>query len=1548
MNEKTNIKARIVLNKLPNVISPAKTYPMKEVEKYCSPNKAKKQKRRSIPSSSEICAKKVLKKAKRQQSALGNIFMSPGDEEDFQETSIKFPKRKRRRPTKTESKSTARKIVSSKVHVQSLRSSSNDEIGENVCCPTCHAGFTSTTEMQTHVTKCLKNKFSNAKGTSKASRSLTSTKRDNTESIDAEKQKNRESSNKSPDLKTTVAEYNCQICEKDLTHMTEIRRAQHVNQCLDKSMSSCDGTSISSNTIAVKTVKSKDEQSHVIVAKESTVPEPAPQVILLDEPIAVHPKEKVCCVICQKDLSHMVLKCRDQHMNKCIDLSAGQSSASDSVDTTATRNSESKTENSMSGILTTAVQCPVCSKDIQGLKAPEVHVKKCALKNKVTTVKLLKMVKEQKETPITVTVRQKTETIQQKTKIPKQRQLKPPSSLQDEQLSLAKAMSLSLTKDDQKGVKKGRKKDNKEATIPRLVLVTPEEVQKAVTERLSAIITQSEFENYEDTPPLMKSKFAMNSDATQLSCQLWKLTGQNDPSDTTPLKFYVADLKPIISPVKKKKTPKIKTPKKIKDGNDEDMSTQELGRTVHILAQLADEGLIDSSSSSMSGISSIRELTLQSSIQNEYQQMLIGDLAKMINNPHFSDVIINIADGESLYCHSFMLASRSDKLAKVLNATETRNEDGKLELNWTKWTQFSFDAVFAFLKFLYTAELDIPVNFLNDVSEIADRFKVTQLQSACKELIHGIQKVASPQHNDTEDSDSADQKTDSDFVEKDVDELLNSLWGNENSSDNDSQSSNDDNETETYDRELEDVYKYMSTQRARNQTSSCQESKLKSHSPQNDNQISTAAESSSDEPAFNSGSRRNNPDVTLTEIELDTDNNSDNSVKMSSEVKKRKLSPDKACKSPRTKVAKDVQSVFCSPVREKKSFECSSVSAITPDLFGGDDDDSTETETPATSLGEAERNALIYTPEVCINVNKGDEKSSATQSFVKSTPLHVDCEKKLNFDESQFEKRDSSDTLLSPGNMTKEDDELIICCESDDDKVLDMPSDSPTFGIASTSCTLPPHLLKVGQSPRSSPRPDASQLTPTGAIPAHMSPVILLEDCLTNPRMHKFIRSEHKTIKPVSPLDREKHMYVMIEDEDDEDDNVNDDGDENDDANNDNEEHHNGNYEDDDDPMKEGVNNFDDDNVLLVPGEHKNADFTMEDENNGNHGNNNDDKNSTSTEDDLCNSSPEKKVNSLKNSLLQESLNNTMMDFDDDGGYNMDFCAALDQTVAEQSDSPHAKINAGSITNNDNIVEDAVDLRQCLGESFNVNDLDLSLMLPNSPEHAICEERSPKQPNITLSEVATPSSAVPRLESAFSGSSTPNACIETPGGPVTPMPMYYDMNTPLLKGELHKFGVRPLPRKKAVILLKNIYDFTHQGKLYQKAVLPTNPSTSVTNENIVKAKIVDQIDEPVDESDTDKELDNMNSSQNSDSDDGDDFGESILVGDDESDEDLTASQQASEADKPAQVKNYIKTRKDWYLRILQYECITFRTQSNKGRNRRTKKKKKVCNVAVKI
>ncbi|KFP12012.1 Structure-specific endonuclease subunit SLX4, partial [Egretta garzetta] len=50
----------------------------------------------------------------------------------------------------------------------------------------------------------------------------------------------------------------------------------------------------------------------------------------------------------------------------------------------------------------------------------------------------------------------------------------------------------------------------------------------------------------------------------------------------------------------------------------------------------------------------------------------------------------------------------------------------------------------------------------------------------------------------------------------------------------------------------------------------------------------------------------------------------------------------------------------------------------------------------------------------------------------------------------------------------------------------------------------------------------------------------------------------------------------------------------------------------------------------------------------------------------------------------------------------------------------------------------------------------------------------------------------------------------SPSTPMTPMPAYSIMETPQLKKELSRFGVRALPKRQMVLKLKEIFQYTHQ------------------------------------------------------------------------------------------------------------------------------------------
>jgi len=99
-----------------------------------------------------------------------------------------------------------------------------------------------------------------------------------------------------------------------------------------------------------------------------------------------------------------------------------------------------------------------------------------------------------------------------------------------------------------------------------------------------------------------------------------------------------------------------------------------------------------------------------------------------------------------------------------------------------------------------------------------------------------------------------------------------------------------------------------------------------------------------------------------------------------------------------------------------------------------------------------------------------------------------------------------------------------------------------------------------------------------------------------------------------------------------------------------------------------------------------------------------------------------------------------------------------------------------------------------------------------------------RQPLTTSAQLTTEVSAdptlTPRLDlarkkpmTAVNRLKATNAC----SGNLTPMASYGDMNTPDLKLELKKYGIKPLTKKQAVKKLVEIYEYTHKSKLKRSA-----------------------------------------------------------------------------------------------------------------------------------
>ncbi|KAJ7357656.1 5'-flap endonuclease [Desmophyllum pertusum] len=198
--------------------------------------------------------------------------------------------------------------------------------------------------------------------------------------------------------------------------------------------------------------------------------------------------------------------------------------------------------------------------------------------------------------------------------------------------------------------------------------------------------------------------------------------------------------------------------------------------------------------------------------------------------------------------------------------------------------------------------------------------------------------------------------------------------------------------------------------------------------------------------------------------------------------------------------------------------------------------------------------------------------------------------------------------------------------------------------------------------------------------------------------------------------------------------------------------------------------------------------------------------------------------------------------------------------------------------------------------------------------------------------------------------------VQTVRQPVTPMPNYNEMATPVLKGELNKFGVRALPKKKMILKLTEIYDYTHQveprpqGSKTERAPNKGQPLSS----NVAVSDPGDGV-----------EGSGTASSDNSDEEDTE-FGDCTVMIDDDV---ITASQQVNGGNLKERLICYIRDNKELYSKILHFQplelvslqqqiksdgiscplgklvdfldeqCITFTTAGTRAPRRRGRKKK---------
>ncbi|KAK1885922.1 Structure-specific endonuclease subunit SLX4, partial [Dissostichus eleginoides] len=110
--------------------------------------------------------------------------------------------------------------------------------------------------------------------------------------------------------------------------------------------------------------------------------------------------------------------------------------------------------------------------------------------------------------------------------------------------------------------------------------------------------------------------------------------------------------------------------------------------------------------------------------QTAAQSRLTSDLSSMVNNPQLSDLQLQVDSGDVFFTHSFMVYARCPLLAEM--------EEGSPAAQRVLMNDVPGQAVLALLQYLYTARCSIPPALQPHVLELASRFDLQELQQLCE------------------------------------------------------------------------------------------------------------------------------------------------------------------------------------------------------------------------------------------------------------------------------------------------------------------------------------------------------------------------------------------------------------------------------------------------------------------------------------------------------------------------------------------------------------------------------------------------------------------------------------------------------------------------------------------------------------------------------------------------------------------------------------------------------------------------------------------------
>ncbi|ELW72125.1 Structure-specific endonuclease subunit SLX4 [Tupaia chinensis] len=181
-------------------------------------------------------------------------------------------------------------------------------------------------------------------------------------------------------------------------------------------------------------------------------------------------------------------------------------------------------------------------------------------------------------------------------------------------------------------------------------------------------------------------------------------------------------------------------------------------------------------------------------------RLLATELGAMVNNPHLSDVQFQMDSGEVLYAHKFVLYARCPLLMRYVSSEGfSAEEDGDLALR-VLLSDVSAEATCAFLRYLYTADPGLPPCLTPGLSSLALRFGVSELVHLCEQAPEG--------RGQEEEGEDCTNRAES------FQELLRSVWADEEEAETPLKPEDQEEDREKVNEaEMDEIYEFAATQR---------------------------------------------------------------------------------------------------------------------------------------------------------------------------------------------------------------------------------------------------------------------------------------------------------------------------------------------------------------------------------------------------------------------------------------------------------------------------------------------------------------------------------------------------------------------------------------------------------------------------------------------------------------------------------------------------------------------------------------------------------------